>query len=51
MHDLPAHQAQLLAVVQHRVQVLYPGGVRRPVQDDPLTLLAGRGRHVPVNER
>ena len=27
MDDLAAHQAELLAVVQHRVQVLDPGGV------------------------
>ena len=40
MDDLPAHQAELLAVVQHRVQVLNPGGVRGAVQDDPLPLLA-----------
>ena len=40
MDNLPAHQTQLLAVVQHSVEVLNPGGVRGAVQDDPLPLLA-----------
>ena len=41
MDNLAAHQTQLLAVVQHRVEVLNPGGIRWAVQDDPLPLLAG----------
>ena len=47
MDNFSRHQTQLLAVVQHRVEVLYPGGVRGAVQDDPLPLLRGGGRHVP----
>ena len=46
MNNLPAHQTQLLAVVQHGVEVLYPGGVSWTIQNDPLPLLAGGGGHV-----
>ena len=46
MDDLAAHQAELLAVIQHGVQVLYPRRVSRAVQDDPLPLLGGGGGHV-----
>ena len=39
MDDLPAHQAELLAVVEHRVEVLDPGRVDGAVQYNPLPLL------------
>ena len=51
MNNLPGHEAQLLAVVEDGVEVLYPGGVGGSVQDDPLPLLRGRGRHVPEGGR
>ena len=43
LDDLPAHQAELLVVIQHGVHVLYPHGVHGPVKDDPLTLLCHAG--------
>ena len=38
LDDLAAHQAQLLVVVQHRVHVLDPDGVHRPVKQQPLAV-------------
>ena len=39
-----AHQTQLLVVVQHRVHVLDPHGVDRPVEHDPLAVGAAPWR-------
>ena len=49
MDDLSAHEAELLAVVQHRVEVLNPGGIRWAVQDDPLPLLAGENKRMRLD--
>lgn len=40
LDNLTAHQAQLLVVVQHRVHVLDPHSIHRPVKDQPLPVRA-----------
>ena len=49
LDDFTAHQTQLLVVVQHRVHVLDPHGVDRPVEHDPLAV--GRRQRRVLTER
>lgn len=41
LDDLPRAEAQLLVVVQHRVHVLNPDGIHRPVEHVPLLVGVG----------
>lgn len=41
LDDLPRAEAQLLVVIQHRVHVLNPDGVHRPIEHVPLLVGVG----------
>lgn len=50
LNDLTAHQTQLLVVVQHRVHILDPHGVHRPVKDKPFPVWALRDGENRISE-